>query len=144
MRKQININKDWGFTKDVKDISSLDESFETKINLPHTWNNVDGIDGGNDYFRGTCAYIKELSSLDVNENEEAWLEFKGAAMSACVFLNGELLIKHQGGYSTFRTNLTSKLTGNDKLVVLVDNNKTMYILKVPILLFMADYIVMLI
>ena len=123
MRKQININKDWGFTKDVKDISSLDESFETKINLPHTWNNVDGIDGGNDYFRGTCAYIKELSSLDVNENEEAWLEFKGAAMSACVFLNGELLIKHQGGYSTFRTNLTSKLTGNDKLVVLVDNNK---------------------
>lgn len=123
MRKQININKDWGFIKDVRDISSLDESFETKINLPHTWNNVDGIDGGNDYFRGTCAYIKELSSLDVNENEEVWLEFKGAAMSACVFLNGELLIKHHGGYSTFRTNLTSKLTGNDKLVVLVDNNK---------------------
>ena len=123
MRKQININKDWGFIKDVKDISSLDESLETKINLPHTWNNVDGIDGGNDYFRGTCAYIKELSSLDVNENEEVWLEFKGAAMSACVFLNGELLIKHQGGYSTFRTNLTSKLIGNDKLVVLVDNNK---------------------
>ncbi len=123
MRKQININKDWDFIKDVRDISSLDESFETKINLPHTWNNVDGIDGGNDYFRGTCAYIKELSSLDVNENEEVWLEFKGAAMSACVFLNGELLIKHHGGYSTFRTNLTSKLTGNDKLVVLVDNNK---------------------
>ena len=123
MRKQININKDWGFIKDVKDISSLDESLETKINLSHTWNNVDGIDGGNDYFRGTCAYIKELSSLDVNENEEVWLEFKGAAMSACVFLNGELLIKHQGGYSTFRTNLTSKLTGNDKLIVLVDNNK---------------------
>ena len=123
MRKQININKDWGFIKDVKDISSLDESLETKINLPHTWNNVDGIDGGNDYFRGTCAYIKELSSLDVNENEEVWLEFKGAAMSACVFVNGELLIKHQGGYSTFRTNLTSKLTGNDKLIVLVDNNK---------------------
>lgn len=123
MRKQININKDWGFIKDVKDISSLDESFETKINLPHTWNNVDGIDGGNDYFRGTCAYIKELSSLDVNENEEVWLEFKGAAMSACVFLNGELLIKHHGGYSTFRSNLTSKLTGNDKLIVLVDNNK---------------------
>lgn len=123
MRKQININKDWGFIKDVRDISSLDESLETKINLPHTWNNVDGIDGGNDYFRGTCAYIKELSSLDVNENEEVWLEFKGAAMSACVFLNGELLIKHQGGYSTFRTNLTSKLIGNDKLVVLVDNNK---------------------
>ncbi len=123
MRKQININKDWGFIKDVRDISSLDESLETKINLPHTWNNVDGIDGGNDYFRGTCAYIKELSSLDVNENEEVWLEFKGAAMSACVFLNGELLIEHHGGYSTFRTNLTSKLTGNDKLIVLVDNNK---------------------
>lgn len=123
MRKQININKDWGFIKDVRDISSLDESFETKIDLPHTWNNVDGIDGGNDYFRGTCAYIKELSSLDVNENEEVWLEFKGAAMSACVFLNGELLIKHHGGYSTFRSNLTSKLTGNDKLIVLVDNDK---------------------
>ena len=51
MRNLININKDWLFVKNTTDISLKDWE---KINLPHTWNAIDGADGGNDYFRGAC------------------------------------------------------------------------------------------
>ena len=45
MREIININKAWEFVK-------KDET--QQVDLPHTWNGVDGQDGGNDYYRGTC------------------------------------------------------------------------------------------
>lgn len=38
------------------------------VNLPHTWNGIDGQDGGNDYYRGTCYYTKVLKKAKVSEN----------------------------------------------------------------------------
>ena len=53
MSKTILLNQDWIFSKDGHD--------ET-VTLPHTWNAVDGQDGGNDYYRGTCHYTKSLTA----------------------------------------------------------------------------------
>ena len=58
MRTVLNINKDWLFVKDTEDITAREGE---RINLPHTWNAPDGYDGGNDYFRGSCLYVKELN-----------------------------------------------------------------------------------
>ena len=57
------------------------------INLPHTWNAIDGQDGGNDYYRGSCWYVKELGKLEISDDDEAWLEFEGVSMSAEVYVN---------------------------------------------------------
>ena len=57
MRKIINFNQNWSFAKDCADINAICENCEV-VNLPHSWNAVDGQDGGNDYFRGTCIYTK--------------------------------------------------------------------------------------
>ena len=57
MRNILNLNENWLFVKDTADITS--RAGET-VTLPHTWNTVDGQDGGNDYFRGTCLYVKTL------------------------------------------------------------------------------------
>ena len=43
MREIISLNKNWTFTQNGQ---------STEVNLPHTWNAVDGQDGGNDYYRG--------------------------------------------------------------------------------------------
>ena len=43
---------DWLFTY------SKDQS-KQKVDLPHTWNNIDGQDGGDDYYRGTFNYVKK-------------------------------------------------------------------------------------
>ena len=77
MRKILNINTEWKFIKeDIQIEKALDYKGEA-INLPHTWNAIDGQDGGNDYYRGRCLYIKALNVPSLNEGQEVYLEFLG-------------------------------------------------------------------
>ena len=52
----------------------------------------------------------------------------GAAMTAEIYLNGEKISRHEGGYSTFRVEITERLEEENTLVVSVDNsnNTTVY------------------
>ncbi len=128
MRKVINFNENWLFSKSQTTAPlSLEGEWE-KLNLPHTYNGTDGQDGGNDYYRGKCFYAKEISKSDFNENELIFLEINGANSSAEVFIDGEKLAIHHGGYSTFRVNLTDHLKEKSVLSVSVDNspNDTVY------------------
>ncbi|MBP3605090.1 MAG: glycoside hydrolase family 2 protein [Clostridia bacterium] len=126
MRKLINLNADWDFYKGVSDIQCIDGA--EKVSLPHTWNATDGQDGGNDYFRGTCLYKKVLKKAELPEAEAYYLEIKGANSSADVYLDGEKLCHHDGGYSTFRACLTGKLQEESVIAITVDNapNDTVY------------------
>lgn len=119
MRKLNLFNSNWTFTK---------ESIDQPVNLPHTWNAEDGQDGGNDYYRGKCWYTKRFAKPDINIGDEVWLEFRGVNMVAQVYLNGNLLSTHSGGYSTFRVNLTSDLQAENVLSVSADNSpsRTVY------------------
>lgn len=114
MRQVIVFNENWAFTKPG--------NAPIPVRLPHTWNAQDGQDGGNDYWRGTAVYEKEFFRPDWFG--EIVLEFAGAAMSADVFVNGAQLAHHDGGYSTFRVNITDALVpGNNKVTVSVDNSE---------------------
>lgn len=128
MRKKIDFNHGWYFQRQDSG-PTLALAQGDAVNLPHTWNAADGQDGGNDYYRGTCWYVKKFESPELEPGEEAWLEFEGAAMTAEVFLNGKKLARHEGGYSTFRVNLTEMLVQRENLLaVSVDNsrNRTVY------------------
>ena len=96
------------------------------VNVPHTWNNLDGQDGGNDYWRGTCIYEKTFEKPAFTENECVYLVFKGVNASAKVILNGKEVSIHHGGYSTFRCDITDALEDSNKLVVEVDNSVNDY------------------
>lgn len=123
MRKVVNINAKWAFTKMADEIPS---SFPAKwdfVNLPHTWNAIDGQDGGNDYYRGRCFYAKNIDSKELPEADLYYLEICGANSSADVYLNGEKLAHHDGGYSTWRVNITEHLKGENLLVIAVDNSE---------------------
>lgn len=124
MRTKQIINDNWKFAKTASVPAALPEAWEA-VTLPHTYNAVDGQDGGNDYYRGTAAYVRTLVTPKVGGDQEIYLEFRGAAMSAEVYLNGKQLAKHQGGYSTFRVLLNGALRpeGEENLLcVLVDNS----------------------
>ena len=112
MRTLTLFNDDWIFEK---------EGRAETVSLPHTWNAKDGTDGGNDYYRGTCTYRKRFPRPKTDG--EVWLECRGAAMTAEVCLNGQFLARHEGGYSTFRVNLTEALREENELTVSVDNGK---------------------
>ncbi len=120
MRKVINFNQDWLFSKSPMSHGQIPSDAQC-VTLPHTWNAVDGQDGGNDYWRGTAAYYKRFLGPELPKGGKAVLEFNGAAMTTEVFLNGTLLAHHEGGYSTFRVDLTDVLEGQNLLCVTVDN-----------------------
>ncbi len=125
MRNVLNLNKDWLFIKDESNISAQGGE---AVNLPHSWNATDGQDGGNDYFRGTCLYKKTLKKADLPAAAKYFLEIRGANSSADVYLNGKALAHHDGGYSTWRVDLTDGLVDENLLVIAVDNapNETVY------------------
>ena len=121
MRNLTNFNQGWNFIKNLGQVpTKVDETFEA-VNLPHSWNSVDGQDGGNDYFRGTCYYVKQFKSADLPANAKHYLEINGANSSSDVYLNGNHLAHHDGGYSTYRVELKD-LPEENILVIGVDNS----------------------
>ena len=96
------------------------QPFES-VALPHTWNALDGQDGGMDYFRGACTY--EIALPPPTEGKRQFIEFAAANHEAEVFLNGVRLGAHRGGFSTFRFELTAHMRHTDNvLTVKVDND----------------------
>ncbi len=120
MRQLINLNAGWVFNKQNEIPAALPADWE-KVDLPHSWNAVDGQDGGNDYFRGTACYAKTLTKAELPIAQQYYLEICGANSSADVYLDGKLLAHHDGGYSTWRVNLTEALRSSSLLVIAVDN-----------------------
>lgn len=122
MRKITQLKDHWKFVKSAVDASAAANAAGETVQLPHTWNAEDGQDGGNDYYRGTCYYVKNLPKPDVTADEQVYLEFLGAAMIADVYVNGKQLAHHEGGYSTFRINITDVLTKENTIVVALNND----------------------
>ena len=126
MRKIQKISDGWQFIKNCTD-PSVTEGAVT-VDLPHTWNAEDGFDGGNDYFRGPCLYTKTINKESLGAGLH-YIEIRGANSSADLYLNGEKLYHHDGGYSTWRENITDILeAGDNTLAIVVDNspNETVY------------------
>ena len=128
MRQIVNINAKWAFTKQANEIPAEMPKLWDFVNLPHSWNAIDGQDGDNDYFRGTAYYAKNLVKADLPKSDRYYLEIKGANSSADVYLNGKALAHHDGGYSTWRVDITDSLKEMNLLVIAVDNsaNETVY------------------
>lgn len=121
MRTIQTINNSWYFSKDAKSIpETLPESWEP-ITLPHTWNGIDGQDGGNDYYRGTCYYARTLSKDLFRNQDVSYLQFEGVNSSAEVYWNGTKLTTHHGGYAAFRVRL-DEIKEENLLVVTADNS----------------------
>ncbi len=125
MREIVNLNKDWLFVKGTNDVSVREGEC---VQLPHSWNAVDGQDGGNDYFRGDAVYVKTLSLADLPKSDRYYLEVNGANSTSWVYVDGVELCRHDGGYSTYRVDLTGKIGDNTALAIVVNNapNDTVY------------------
>ena len=117
----INLNHDWRFSKHATSIPDALPLDWEPVSLPHTWNAADGQDGGNDYYRGVCHYVRFIHRSDLPPAERYYLELRGANSSADVWLNGQKLAHHDGGYSAWRVDLTDAMQDENLLVIAVDN-----------------------
>ncbi len=123
MRTVVSLNSKWAFSKKAGEVPTKVPMLWGKVDLPHTWNNVDGQDGGDDYHRGTCYYVKEVDKKDLPEAAKYYLEICGANSSADVYVNGEKLASHDGGYSTWRVDITDALQDKNVITIAVDNGE---------------------
>ncbi len=98
------INSGWKFTRGDApgaDSAAYDDSGWEKIPLPHTWNALDGQDGGNNYYRGTGWYRVHLDIPSSYRGRNFFLKFDAASTAAHVFVNGHPAGEHRGGFGAF-------------------------------------------
>ena len=124
MRDYFNLEDGWFFTKEQQNkvpIVNFQE-WET-VTIPHTWNRYDGQDGGGDYYRGKCWYVKELAISEMKPDARVYVEFQAAASQCEVYVNGEKVTKHEGGYSIFRADITAFLSDSKNILSVMVNNE---------------------
>ena len=114
MRRISKLMENWSFAGGDMRIEGL--------GLPHTWNGLDGQDGGNDYRRGLGVYKRTVKKPEYSEDERVYLQFHGVNASAKVIWNEQLICTHDGGYSTFRVDVTEAMRDINSLSVEVDNS----------------------
>lgn len=125
MRKTIEINETWRFIRrDEENAASelyKDDHWHT-VNIPHTWNAIDGANGY-EYYQGACWYRKAFVVEPSNEGSRLFIEFNGSNSITDVYVNGQHVGQHKGGYSTFRFDMTDvvKHGATNVITVKVDN-----------------------
>lgn len=138
-RTVLNFNDGWSFLKlaQAGGLSGLaienpdfDDSAWESVNLPHTWNAIDGADGwsgadegGEHYYRGLGGYRKKFILPGSSDSKRVYIEFEGANIVTEVFINGAAAGRHEGGYAAFRFDITKFLnTGSENVIAVKVNN----------------------
>jgi beta-galactosidase len=125
-RSDLILDDSWKFIlADVPGATNVvfDDSSWTSIMLPHTWNNLDGQDGGGNYFRGIGWYRRHYTVDGSYTNRQIFLKFDGANIVADVYVNGTFLGEHQGGFSAFVFDVTPYINvGTDNVIAVKMNN----------------------
>ncbi len=124
MRKIININAGWKFIRSDVGLPAVYPAEWSDVNLPHTWNAVDGNDGMGNYYRGKCWYAKSFATpVQPLAGGKVFVEVLAANSEATVYVNGTEVTYHEGGYAAFRADITKlcKAEGENLLVIACNN-----------------------
>lgn len=125
-RIDLLLNMGWKFIRtDVSQAvkQGFDDSAWDTVNLPHTWNAIDGEQPN--YYRGRCWYRTHMPlSAAKYGGKKLYLQFDGANLKTEVFVNGVKLGTHHGGYAGFRFDATATLhlDADNVIAVAVDNS----------------------
>jgi beta-galactosidase len=124
--EDITINSGWYFHKGAIALENNNFGSEdwTRVNLPHTWNNLDAFDDVPGYYRGIGWYAYTFHPNQNWKGQDIILHFEGANQVAEVYVNNKLAGRHIGGYTAFNFNITAFLdyTGRNVIKVKVDNS----------------------
>ena len=125
MRNGIDLNEGWKFIRKDAGLPSVLPVDWEDVNLPHSWNAVDGMDGNGAYYRGVCWYAKTFTTpRQPLPGGKTYVEICAAGQQATVYCNGTKVAYHEGGYGAFRVDITKecKEEGENLLVIACDNS----------------------
>lgn len=122
MRNVIDLNVGWQFTKENAGLPASLPAWES-VDLPHSWNAVDGCNGCGNVYRGTCWYAREFDTpVQPLPGGRVYVEIKAASLDASVYVNGQKVIYHEGGFSIFRADVTDLCRADGKNLLVVECN----------------------
>ncbi|MBQ6152890.1 MAG: glycoside hydrolase family 2 protein [Ruminococcus sp.] len=104
MRKIIHINDGWEFTPAFDGGFALGEGEAQTVRLPHTCALTPYDYFDESIYQMVCGYRKRLD-LSVRGDRRAFVCFGAAAHYAKVYLDGEMIGEHKGGYTAFEFEL---------------------------------------
>ena len=118
--QQLDYRQDWQFAKGSEQ-ETPDKLVWQDISLPHTPHIEPMV--VNEQWQGIAWYRKTITTQPDWQGNKVLLRFEAAMNHAQVWLNGELLGSHLGGYLPFTFDLSDKLlfTKNNELLVKLDN-----------------------
>ena len=125
MRNIIDLNQSWKFIQEDAGLPGELPGDWQSVDLPHSWNAVDGQDGNGSYYRGRCWYARTFKTpRQPLSGGRVYVEILAAGQQATVYVNGKEAVYHEGGYSTFRADVTELCVeeGDNLLVVACDNS----------------------
>lgn len=122
-------NHDWEFVKDLSPEDVLKPSSHSaqvkweKVTLPHTAN-IEPLVIKDQQWQGNCFYRKVFTLPETLRGKHIALKFEGAMQVAEVFLNGEKIATHYGGYLPFYVVISDKIKyGRENILVVKLNNE---------------------
>ena len=133
-RQQINFNREWKFkSQSVTDDTApdfggaidpaFDDSEWTNVGLPHSFSIPYNME--TNFFVGYGMYRKtfDVPQEWLDGGKRISIEFEGAFIETEVFVNGEAVGTHNGGYTGFTFDITDNLHAGENVIAVRVNNK---------------------
>jgi len=124
-RENTLLDSGWQFKQgDIPGAEAVDfnDTNWTTVSLPHNWG-WEQAQQGEDYYRGPGWYRRELE-LQPKAGRRYFLRFEAASLFADVYVNGDFLGEHRGGFGAFSFEITRHLSasGTNVIAVRVSNS----------------------
>lgn len=122
IRKKLLLNNEWKFVYGYREANEIEDvATWSDIGLPHSFGIPYFME--HEFYIGYGCYHKELEISGEDLKKRILLEFLGVFQCAEVYLNRELVGKHEGGYTSFVVDLTDQCReGKNEIFVRVNNN----------------------
>ena len=123
VRERININREWRFylgDAEGAEQPGYNDAEWTPTHLPHSFSIPYFMH--TDVYHGYGWYRKTIAVGNDWKDRQIGIEFEGSFIDTEVFVNGQRVGRHQGGYTTFTFDLTSYLHEGENLLAVRVNN----------------------
>lgn len=121
MRKRTGLNFGWKYSEkfapEMTAVDFDDSAFQT-VDIPHSNKELPYNYFDEKSYQFVSCYRKHftVNSKEMQKAGKIFLDFEGAANYSKVYLNGEFIGEHKGGYTPFRFDITDRVNDGDNLI----------------------------
>ena len=125
MRKTFNLNNHWLFKDSFSacDVQNFCADAYEQVNLPHVVKELPYNCFGQTDCAMVSTYARKLELTEDQMQKRSILEFHGVMAQYQLYVNGQFVMHHKGGYSRSRVDVTSYLHVGENLILLMVDSR---------------------